>query len=262
MKIKVVSLNLWHGGKLFTAIVKFLQQQQADIIALQEVYDGSDPNLPDKYHSMERLQKHLSYPYSDFVQAYPESLPQGIVPHGNAILSKFPITKHVLIQMTGQIQEGFVYKDIPEHWPIFPSPLQHVQLDVNGQDSVNVFNMHGVWDMDGDNYSDKRKQMSEAIISATQSLPNVIVTGDSNAKSSNQAMCNIEAHLKPVFGPELTSTFNMRRKTNPGYATAAVDLMYVSSEFTVLSRECPDVDISDHLPLVVSLELSGENANT
>jgi endonuclease/exonuclease/phosphatase family metal-dependent hydrolase len=255
MKIKIISLNLWQGGKLFPEIVEFLQHQQADIIALQEVYDGRDSGLADNYRSMERLTEHLRYPYSNFAQGYTESLPQGKVPHGNAVLTKFPIAKHKLIQMTGPAKEDFEYKDIPEHWPLLPSPLQHVQLVASESHTINVFNMHGVWDLDGDNYSAKRKQMSEMIITETSQVPNVIVTGDSNAKSSNKAMRDIEAHLKPVFGQELSTTFNMRRKTNPGYAIAAVDLMYVSSEFYVLSYECPDVDVSDHLPLVVSLEL-------
>jgi endonuclease/exonuclease/phosphatase family metal-dependent hydrolase len=64
----------------------------------------------------------------------------------------------------------------------------------------------------------------------------------------------IEEHLTSVFGNSLTTTFNMRRKENPGYATAAVDLMYISNDLRVTGKDCPDVDISDHLPLVVTLE--------
>lgn len=84
--------------------------------------------------------------------------------------------------------------------------------------------------------------------------PHVILAGDTNAKPTNQAMRNLEKHFVSVFGDELTTTFNMKRKTNPGYATAAVDLMYISPDLEVIQKACLDVDVSDHLPLVVTLQ--------
>ena len=47
----------------------------------------------------------------------------------------------------------------------------------------------------------------------------------------------------------------MRRKINPGYATAVVDMVFASSRLKILDHQCPDVDISDHLPLVVKIEI-------
>jgi endonuclease/exonuclease/phosphatase family metal-dependent hydrolase len=48
----------------------------------------------------------------------------------------------------------------------------------------------------------------------------------------------------------------MHRKDNPGYATAAVDMLFVSPGIKIIDRQCPDVDISDHLPVVATLEVS------
>jgi endonuclease/exonuclease/phosphatase family metal-dependent hydrolase len=56
-----------------------------------------------------------------------------------------------------------------------------------------------------------------------------------------------------VFGEELKTTFNMKHKDNPGYATAAVDMMFISPDIKVSEKACPEVDVSDHLPLVVQL---------
>ena len=109
--------------------------------------------------------------------------------------------------------------------------------------------------MDGDNFSDKRRKMSDVIVNAVKDKQQVILAGDTNAKPTNQAVTAIEAHLHSVFGHELTTSFNMRRKDNLGYATAVVDLMFVSPDIHVFSHECPDVDISDHLPLIAELEL-------
>ncbi len=258
MKIKVISLNIWCGGELFDEIVAFLKEQDADIVALQEVYNGNDSQLANKYQSMRRLQERLQYPHAAFVEAYRETIPKGKVPHGNAVFSKFPIINSSMIYLAEPMEEDFEYQDISEHWPLLPAPLQQVTLDTsNGQ--LNIFNIHGVWDLDGDNYSERRQRMSEVILAQIKGIPNVIVMGDTNAKASNPAMRNLEAYLKPVFGEELGTTFNLRHKTNPGYATAAVDLMYVSPEITVVSKAAPPVDISDHLPLVVELDIPKPN---
>jgi endonuclease/exonuclease/phosphatase family metal-dependent hydrolase len=257
MTIKVISLNLWWGGELFPAIIDFLRAEDADVVALQEVYNGKDLKLADKYRSMAVLHDRLGYPYSDFAEAYKQSFsdgPEAKIGHGNAVLSKLPIVGRSLIYMSDPPDLTIDYQDIPEHWPIFPAPLQLVVLDSEAG-PISVFNMHGVWDNDGDNYSPQRERMSETILKQVSQKPRVILTGDSNAKASNQAMRNVEARLTPVFGPELVSTFNMRRKTNPGYGTAAVDLMYVSPEFKIMSHDCPDVDVSDHRPLVVRLSV-------
>jgi endonuclease/exonuclease/phosphatase family metal-dependent hydrolase len=74
-------------------------------------------------------------------------------------------------------------------------------------------------------------------------------------KPTNQAIKNIEKHLDSIFQGELKTTFNMKHKDNPGYATAAVDMMFVSSDMSVDYKSCPDVDVSDHLPLVAVLDI-------
>ena len=255
MTIKVISLNIWCGGKLMPALVDFLRAQDADILALQEVYNGQDPALPDHYRSMESLKARLwEYRFTDFAEAYQETITSGKVSHGNAVFSKFRITASSVSFMADPVSVDFEYHDIPEHWPLLPAPLQLTEIDALGQ-KINIFNLHGVWDLDGDNYSERRQRMSQVILAETSGLSNVILVGDTNAKPTNQAMRDLEAQLKPVFGDELITTFNLKHKTNPGYATAAVDLMYLSPEIEVVSRDCPDVDISDHRPLVVELSI-------
>jgi endonuclease/exonuclease/phosphatase family metal-dependent hydrolase len=66
---------------------------------------------------------------------------------------------------------------------------------------------------------------------------------------------SLENSLLSVFGNSLATTFNMSQKTNPGYATAAVDMLFISREIKVTSSECPQVNISDHLPLIATLEV-------
>lgn len=252
MAIKFVCLNLWWGGNLFPRILDFLRSEDADIVALQEVYDGKNPALKDSLRSMETLKKELGYPHQIFANSHDVTLPEGVVPSGNAVLSKFPITGSSATFLFDSTRDE--YLDIPEHWPVFPRILQGVALDTPAGE-VNVFNMHGIWDLAGDNPSPQRRTMVQRTLKAIEGKPNVLLAGDTNANSGNPALNDINEQLVNVFGKELVSTFNMRRKDKPGYATAAVDHMWVSPNIKVLSKSCPEVDISDHLPLIATLEV-------
>ena len=75
-----------------------------------------------------------------------------------------------------------------------------------------------------------------------------------NAKPHNPVFAELN-HLNSVFGDSLRTTFNMQRKTLAGYAEAAVDIMWVSPAVKVLAKDCPQVAVSDHLPLWAELEV-------
>jgi endonuclease/exonuclease/phosphatase family metal-dependent hydrolase len=251
MTVKILSLNTWHSI-LLNDILDFLRQEDADILLLQEVYDGKDSDLEPKYRTFDIVKEQLNYPATDFASAVIDNADKIKVRQGNAIFSKFPITSQKVTFFNEPYSED--YAGTPETYPTCPRNLQHVVLETPIGE-VNVFNLQGVWDLDGDNYSERRQKMSQVIIDNVKNKPNVLLAGDTNAKPTNKAMRNIEQHLNSVFGNDLKTTFNMRRKDNPGYATAAVDLMYVSPNIEVLDRKCPDVDISDHLPIMATLQI-------
>lgn len=253
MAVKLVCLNLWQGGNLFDEILTFLDKEDADIVALQEVYNGKEPHLAPKYRSIDALQERLHYPYSDFAPAFLDNRQEGRIVQGNAVLSRFPISYRDVTFFNEPYREDYV--EIPENFPICPRNLQHVVLDSPSGD-INLYNFQGVWDMAGDRYSESRQKMSEVIVQATAGKSRVIVAGDTNATPGNQAIKNIEQHLHNIFEGELITTFNMRRKDNPGYATAVVDMIFISPDLQVLSHRCPDIDVSDHLPLVVELAIA------
>lgn len=252
MKLKVISLNIWMGGNLFAEALEFLKQQDADILALQEVHDSSDQNLAEQHRTFSVLKAALGYEHADFVPAFINNLEVGKVPEGNAIFSKYPITARDHVFLNEPFNDN--YYEIPENYASQPHTLQHVVIQTAVGD-INYYNVHGVWDLDGDNYSDRRQQMSRVILDQVKGQKNIILGGDTNAKPTNQAMLNIAAAVPSVFGTTVKSTFNMRRKDNPGYATAAVDMLFASPNIKVLQKDVPDVDISDHLPLIVTFSL-------
>lgn len=254
MKLKIISLNLWLGGILLDSVIQFLREQDADIVLLQEVFNGTDPTLEQRFRSMQVLKEALGYPYEDFAAAYRDfDLTNGLMQRGDAVLSKFPIKERHATFLAGNYSE--TYRDVPEQYKDCPRELEHVVIETPDGD-MNVFNLQGVWDLDGDSFSEQRKKMAEVILAAVKGKKHVVLGGDTNARPTNKAIQMIENELINVFKSELTSTFNMRHKDNPGYATSVVDMLFVSpNDIEVLSRECPDVDVSDHMPLVIEIAL-------
>lgn len=233
-------------------VIAFIKAKNPDILLLQEVLNGEDPEFEPQHRTMQVLQEAFGFPYEHFAPEYLEiDETGGNAQVGNAVLSKFPITSSDIKEFIPYTEE---YHNVEGNYHNCPYNLQHVVLDTPVGE-VNVFNIHGVWDLDGDSFSPLRQKMSNIVLDAIEGKANVILAGDTNAKSTNKAMLAVGEKLHSVFGQELKTTFNMRRKDNPGYATAAVDMMFVSPTIKVVAHDCPDVDISDHLPLTATLEI-------
>ena len=50
MKIKVITLNVWHGGRLWDELMAFLKSEDADVLILQEVHSELDGSTIPQQH--------------------------------------------------------------------------------------------------------------------------------------------------------------------------------------------------------------------
>jgi len=100
--------------------------------------------------------------------------------------------------------------------------------------------------------------MSRRIVEQVKGVERVVLCGDFNVRPDTETIGMIEDELVNVFAGELETSFNLKRKDlekYPGYATAVVDMVFVSENIGVVDKKVPGVDVSDHLPLVVELEV-------
>lgn len=261
VKLKVISLNLWMGGLLFDEILQFLKQEDPDLILLQEVYNGHEIALKREHRSFTVLQEKLGYEHSHFAPAFLETIENSEVgvssqkiEQGNAILSKFPIeaqkTKFYDIPFGDRIDEF-------EYYSVTPRNLQHVVLNINSAFRLHVLNTQGIWGTHGDD-TDRRLKMGDFIVNEVDGKAPLVLAGDFNLNPYTKTVKKIENVLESVFKSSLETSFNLGRKDlekDPGYATSAVDMMFVSRDIKIISQSCPKVDISDHLPLIVEIEV-------
>jgi endonuclease/exonuclease/phosphatase family metal-dependent hydrolase len=97
--------------------------------------------------------------------------------------------------------------------------------------------------------------MVEKITERIKGKERVILAGDFNFNPDTESGKKIEKFLINIFKDEIRSTFNTRRKENPAFKNVIVDMIYISSDLKIIERYSPDVDVSDHLPLVCVLEI-------
>lgn len=254
MKFKVVCLNLWLGGTLFDNILSFLKKENPDILACQEVLNGKDTNLERQLCSVTVLQKELNFPYTFSTPAYSETREEGMIESGNAIFSRFPILGTKTIFYDIPYAKNYIKPSDPAGFSFIPRNLQQAVLEI-GKAKLNFFNTQGIWGADGKD-NERRLKMADIIVEEIKDKENVILTGDFNVNEGTRSIAKIGERLKSVFANELTNTFNMKRKDNPGYASAVVDMIFVSKNIKILEHYCPQVDVSDHLPLVCVCQLN------
>ncbi len=253
MQVKLINLNVWLGGKnLWENIVEFLKNENPDILMIQEAFAKTDTDIP-YFQTAKSLQKILGHQFSE--QAIECILSNGEVsasPVTNAILSKFPLeNKHI------EWVHGSEPKEVDDREKTtianFPRNLLHCQCKINDK-IYNLMVTHGVWAFDHIE-TENQKAMGKKISSYMEGKENVILSGDFNVNENTETIASIEKKLVNIFKGQRSSSFNMKQKTEPGYAKAVVDFVFSSPNIKILSQYSPDVNVSDHQTQVVIFDL-------
>lgn len=251
--MKIININVWNGGELLDNLIKFLKKEKPDILAMQEVHNEQQVNIERRYRTISELQNSLGLSQYAFSPQFVLVNNKIKSARGNAILTNFPVRQVKTIFFDVPYKEE-VRQTNKQDYTLTPRAMQYAQININ-ETTLNMYNVHGIWGMDGDDNS-RRLKMSGTIINNVKDKKQVILCGDFNTNAHTKSIQNIGKVLHNVFDHERKTSFNMKRKpTNSGFAKAVVDNMFVSSDIKIISHSQPDVDISDHLPLVVEMEI-------
>ena len=255
MRLKFISLNLWQGGKLWSKIIKFLEQERPDILALQEVYEGKKPGAEPNYRSVAKLQEDLPYlSFSQFAPALEGLSLDGISSReGNAVFSKFKLKQGGTYFFDVPYGE-FDYTNVATDATHAPRNIHHILADINGTE-LNIFNLQGIWNKNElDN--ERRMNMGKAIAELTAGIKHAIVCGDFNVDIKTKSVAQIEdAGLINIFKGKIKSSMNTLRRPEEIFGNIAPDMIFISPDLKLISADCPKVDISDHLPQIIELEI-------
>lgn len=253
MRLKIIHCNIWDGGRLISNLIEFLRQEQPDILAMQEVYDGHDPLLEPRFRSIETLREATGLRHYAFAPTYQEAFKDFDVPCGNAVLSRYPIMREEVWFYDIPFQERFI-DDGRGNRSQSPCNLQHVAVNVQRQ-VLHVFNTHGIWDTHGKD-NPRRLRMGKTIAACMAEKQPAILCGDFNVNEGTKTITRLGEKLVNVFASDRRVTsFNLNHKPpKTGYAKAVVDFIFVTDDIKVLAYRQPDADVSDHRPLMCEFE--------
>jgi endonuclease/exonuclease/phosphatase family metal-dependent hydrolase len=139
MKVKLMTLNINHGGELIENICDFIEAEQPDILLIQEAYNGINPKLEQRFRSMDILARSMNATQTFFTSAYMDG--DVDIDRGNGIISKFPI-----IASEGTIFNS-AYRTIHNEsnlgdWSDQPRVIQVCEIAVEGK-HINIANVQG-----------------------------------------------------------------------------------------------------------------------
>ena len=150
MKIKIINLNIWNGGKFIDRISKFIKQENPDICVFQEVYDGDNPKLPLSYQSVTHFKKELGFKNSVFSPMFIDQNKYGLIPFGQAMLTNFAILTTETIPVFNKLTTLSLFPLDYQTVLKIPRILQYSIIKLAEKKKLNVFNIQGPWGFDGD----------------------------------------------------------------------------------------------------------------
>lgn len=233
MRLKLISLNLWmqvdwEGRK--RDIIAFLKEQDADIVAFQEVHDDHALNRPG-HHTVKQLNEELGYPHMHFAPTMDLNRIDGtpLLPpriEGLALLSKHPLsaetvalTRHDTDKFKRAILTARVLTDPPvDVWVVHYSPHE----------------VHSL------------KQYEETLALSRQREVTPVILGDFNIFQP--------AIVEERAAEHLCSSAEHEYISFPGREWT-IDYILIPSSYSFEEFACPDLELSDHRPIVATIHV-------
>lgn len=244
--MKLIQANIW-GGRLEKQVNKFLKDQNADIICLQEVNDvpGGETSY---FTSLDEIRTHTNSAYVFSSPVFNFKFMRRVGKFGNVILSKYPFLNTKTLFTRLQELNDFDFKEDDDY---NVHNLQHAEVMINNR-LVHILNHHGHHvnqHKNGDSETMRQCRMIADYISKLKGP--VILTGDFNLSPHSDSLKQINLLLTNLsIKYKLTTT-----RTPLTHKTEVCDYIFVSKDVKVKSFNTSDEIISDHKPLILEFDI-------
>lgn len=258
--MKLISLNTW-GGKYFNPLISFIQQhlKDTDIFCFQEIKD-TETNIKQLHgyrlnllSEIKQILTNFQVFYLPVAKSYDDQLNKVNIDltFGSAIFIKNSIKVTSYIDHIVSEHKGFI--ELKKDFSNLPTPLQEASFKLNDKE-FTVFNFHGP-PRPGNKLDTPRRlweiKNTKEIID--QKSGSKILVGDFNLLPETQSIKIIENNMRNLikeFHIERTRSNLSPYFGKPDFQKFA-DYAFVFPEVDVKNFEVPDVQISDHLPMIL-----------
>lgn len=260
--MKLICLNIW-GGKTREPLMKFIREQapSTDIFCFQEVFRSPRNDIQEsngtRIHLLDELAATLpnfNYIFHPVISGVDNS---GTVDFNIEMGQAEFVKKSIQVLSSGEApmnpgkesysSAGNKFYFNPNHFGYIRVPYKNGVITV-----ANVHGMTGSADnkLDNPNRLEQSRLIKEFGI---REKGNVIICGDFNILPESESITTFSdsfTDLIKKYG--ISST---RSKTSPWHGTPGEfkfsDYIFVSPNIQISNFEVPDVEVSDHLPLIM-----------
>ncbi len=261
--MKLISYNI--GIKIDNSekVAQFLKEQDADILCLQEVIRHFDDTAFRQYRSKKVIDEALKdiYPHTFFGPQWISKHLElrgnrqrdfgGYVEQGNYFLSKYPIlsaeNRHYLY--TYRLESDHTKFAETDH----PRSVAITTVDIQGR-KLTLMNIHGCWSKGKKDTEFSLKQSMYLLDIAKDISDPLLLVGDFNVAPKTKSI----RMLSEVF-ENMIETFQISStlpNSRGNLETAMlVDYIFSNEKITPRGLQVPQIEISDHLPLIFDFDL-------
>jgi endonuclease/exonuclease/phosphatase family metal-dependent hydrolase len=251
MQFRLMSLNIFHGQWIERA-VDYIKQENIDICLLQEVTNGEVGDTGKfKSNNYSRLVESTGMRgvYAgiwDFVNQ------DKVFNLGLAVLSRFPIINSTNYFYYDQLRNLKIEEFDGDK--IFPGNVLSSVIEIEKK-KVNILTTHFIWSLYPEE-TGKQKKAADALIKYLEKLDSFILGGDFNLTDKSESYQKLTQACVDDRPKALENTLNSRLHRIPGIRLPVDFVFHKGEGLKVLNSRVPDVDISDHLPVIVDYELN------
>lgn len=255
--MKLISLNVW-GGKLYQPLINFIKQhsKDTDVFCFQEVFhttSGINEQLGFRINLYEEISKILNTHQGYFAPTLDNYIVGGFQPNfinfnlssGLAIFinQNIKVASHKDVFVFGH-RNSFNLKDLNG----LPRNIQFINIILENK-KFSIFNMHGIWVKGTKDDTSSRISQSKQIVELLDKEDcEKILCGDFNLNPDTQSVKILETKMI-----NLIKKYNIpttRNKFFPGEEKFA-DYTFVSNGINVKNFQVPNIELSDHLPMIL-----------
>ena len=249
MNISVLQWNIWYQEDI-NNIVALLKDVKPDIICLQELTIGH--KIQNGKNAPKFITEELGY--ESFYHEIPTE-DEG-VKLANGIFTKFPIS---------DTRWGWINEQKGErHYDNEHRVYIEATLDIDGR-NLTVGTTHMSYTNCFEVTPRKLEETDKLVNLINRNQLGFILTGDFNAQPDSEVIERITRQLKNA-GPDYSQkSWTTKPFSYDGFEANTLDwrldYVFVTQDIEVLSAEIIKTDFSDHLPVLVKLDLSKQQAS-
>lgn len=259
--MKLISLNTW-GGKHYQPLIDFIKYHSidTDIFCLQEIYDTKSEVKDYKREIRANLKEEIQKVLSNF-QTFYFPVVYGFDNQPDPVNFDLAAGNAIFVKNSINVEDNhnyFIYKDpnsdlLKKDFSNHPTPLQYISFS-QGEKRYYIFNFHGTPYPAPKLDTPQRLEQSEKVKKIMDSKNGAkILAGDFNLLPQTKSIKMFEKNMK-----NLIKEFNISRTRSnlspyfgkPDFQKFA-DYAFVSKDIKVANFAVPEIEISDHLPLVL-----------